>query len=310
MCKVHKLFLLLLLCSVITIPAQEFAPWIHHDFNNAMRVKEYVQSIRSTEKFVGLDGIELYKFFRNLYNEHSPLQFTPDDQPRIPRIIHQIWLGSPVPEVFQKYIKTWKENHPGWKYKLWTDADVKKLKLHNQELYDKATNYGEKSDILRYEILYRAGGVYVDMDFECLRSLDLFHYTYDFYVGIQPLDSFYLQLNNALIGSAPKHPILKQCIDGMKANEHIKSIPAKTGPIHLTKCFFELAGKGDRRDIALPALYFYPLTCFAKVCEREKWIKEGAYAVHHWARSWMPSQCRKEEFKVIKNDHQVQTWNG
>ena len=33
---------------------------------------------------------------------------------------------------------------------------------------------GEKSDIFRYEILYRFGGVYVDTDFECIKPFECF----------------------------------------------------------------------------------------------------------------------------------------
>ena len=65
-----------------------------------------------------------------------------------------------------------------------------------------------KSDIARYEIIYRYGGVYIDTDFECLRPLDFLHYIYDFYTGIQPLDSAYLQLGIGILAAAPAHPYL------------------------------------------------------------------------------------------------------
>jgi mannosyltransferase OCH1-like enzyme len=41
-----------------------------------------------------------------------------------------------------------------------------------QAAFDRASNFGEKSDIWRYEILFRLGGVYVDTDFECVRPFD------------------------------------------------------------------------------------------------------------------------------------------
>ena len=58
--------------------------------------------------------------------------------------------------------------HPDWEYKLWTDETVKEITLINQELFDKAKNYGEKSDILKWELVYRFGGVYIDTDMEAL----------------------------------------------------------------------------------------------------------------------------------------------
>lgn len=100
---------------------------------------------------------------------------------RIPRIVHQIWLGSPPPEKYREWMTTWM-NWQGWTYRLWTDEDVRCRELYNQELYDRADNYGEKSDILRLEILLEHGGMYVDVDFECIRpdTFDALHRTWDF----------------------------------------------------------------------------------------------------------------------------------
>ncbi len=116
---------------------------------------------------------------------------------------------------FQKNIKsletTWIKNHPDWEYKLWTEKEIDALSLKNREMYDYAVNYGEKSDIARYEILYRFGGVYVDTDFESYKPLDTLHQAYDFYIGIQPLDTGHVQLGIGIIGSRPGHPLLESC---------------------------------------------------------------------------------------------------
>lgn len=49
--------------------------------------------------------------------------------------------------------------------------DVKLLILKNQIAYSSAKNWGMKSDILRYEILQKFGGVYIDTDYECLLNV-------------------------------------------------------------------------------------------------------------------------------------------
>ena len=36
--------------------------------------------------------------------------------------------------------------------------------MPNKDLYHKASNFGMKADILRYEIVYREGGIYIDVD--------------------------------------------------------------------------------------------------------------------------------------------------
>src|SRR5579863_4079266 len=211
--------------------------WIQIPFDDAMRKTDFPQACASTEKFIGINGDELYAFFSRLYEEYNLSVVVPSAELKIPKIIHQIWLGSDVPESFEPLQQSWIENHLGrdWCYKLWTDADVAGMVLENQAFYDATDNYGVKSDILRWEIIYHYGGVYVDMDFESLRSLDIFHYTYDFYVGLQPLDTFFVQLGAALFGARPGHPILRHCIDTIKDDWHHKGAPTKTGPVHFTK---------------------------------------------------------------------------
>ena len=138
--------------------------------------------------------------------------------PRIPKIIHQIWIGPrPFPEKYKAWQKTW-QSLPGWTYKLWTDEEVESFPLINKELYLQEKNYGARADILRIEILYQEGGLYVDTDYECIKSeiFDELHELYDFYCGMSPLDGKAILINNALIGSIPGHSILKGYIDTLK----------------------------------------------------------------------------------------------
>ncbi len=287
-------------------------------FDDAMRMTRNYSSVvdvralfENTTRVIGIDGYKLYNFFYDLYEKNKPTNIVYSDTPKIPKIIHQIWLGSDVPQVLQEYMDSWIEYHlgPEWQYILWTDTEILQLQLYNQEFYDLTDNYGMKSDIARWEILYRYGGVYIDADFECLQPLDIFHHCYDFYVGLQPLDTSLLQLNNALVGARPGHPILIECIKKIKENSHRKGVPQKTGPVHLTRCFFTTADKCATIDIALPAFYFYPLGCLERYEDIISWKKQGAYGVHWWAKSWMPKRYRKARFRSIDNEETVQNWN-
>src|SRR3972149_8047931 len=194
------------------------SPWIYVDFDTSMRIDVYDQYVDQPriKKLFGVDGKELLAFFKDLYDRNSPLRIQPQEQPKIPKIIHQIWIGDKVPEEFKQFQESWRTFHPDWEYRLWTQKDLPELQLQNGDLIAQSRNPGEISDMMRYEILYRYGGVYVDMDCECLQSLDMLHHTYDFYIGIQPLDSELVQLGMGIIGSMPGHPLLQYCIDGVK----------------------------------------------------------------------------------------------
>lgn len=281
-------------------------------FDQAMRLDEFPQAIITTERVVGIDGHVLYTFFKELYERAINCITSPSQELKIPKIIHQIWLGSSVPEVFEPLMQSWIRHHLGreWRYKLWTDQDVENFGLYNKDFYDATDNYGVKSDILRFEIIYRYGGVYVDMDYECLAPLDVLHYSYDFYTALQPLDTLFVQLGAALFGARPGHPILKQCIVKIKDSWHEKGAPKKTGPIHFTKIFYAMAGKESNCDIAFPALYFYPLASRESCIDKKKWKEQGAFAVHWWAKSWMPQKYRSKAFRLIQNEDTVQNWNA
>ena len=92
----------------------------------------------------------------------------------VPRTIHQIWLGKdPLPEDFAAYVETWRRNHPHWEHRLWTEDNLP-AELRRPEVRERIRHPVERADILRLELLWRHGGVYVDVDFECRRPLDPF----------------------------------------------------------------------------------------------------------------------------------------
>lgn len=277
------------------------------DFDDAMHSANYPLVVTSpyTLDEIGISGIDMMTFFRTLYQKNKPDTIIRNSQLKIPKIIHQIWIGTKLPDEFKQYVESWRMYHPDWEYKLWTQDDIPHLTLRNRECIEQSRNPGEISDLLRYEILYQYGGVYLDVDFECLRSLDSLHYLYDFYIGIQPLDSDLVQLGIGIIGSIPGHPILNGCIEQIRLGWHNKYLEqkatARTGPILCTKVFYAMAGKHALCDIALPASYFYPLACKHYEMNRLAWVLNGAFAVHHWAKSWLYPSFRRPEFQGIKN---------
>lgn len=304
-------------CTHIFACTSDMFIWKHIDFDLAMQTSEYSKEILITKRIFGVDGTTMLAFYRHLYEKNNPerlieiyKQKQENPSLKIPKIIHQIWIGGPVPEAFHAYMQTWQDMHPEWDYKLWTDDTISSfMPLYNQSFYDETDSPGVKSDLLKWEIIYRYGGVYVDVDFECLRSLDMFHYLYDFYTALQPLDTQFLQLGAALFAAVPYHPILKECIESIKDDWHYKGAPTKSGPVHFTKAFYRTAGKTNMIDIAFPAFYFYPLGCRDDQLNYDEWIDNGAYAIHHWAKSWMPSHYRLSQFKKLGNEVTTQTWN-
>ena len=286
------------------------ASFMYHPFDTLMDVQAYPKIFLYTQHILHYDGRRFLQLTKDLYEKFNPAVLKPSAQLIIPKRIHQIWIGGPLPEVFREYISSWKEMHPDWEYTLWDNERVKELfPLYNQKYYDASEGMGVKSDLLKWEILYRFGGVYADVDFECLRPLDQLNYIYDFYTALQPFDAFFVQLGAALFAAHPGHPILKHCIETVKDDWHHQGAPKKTGPVHFSKSFIATAGQYGRKDIAFPAFYFYPQGSKERELKYNEWLNGGAYAIHHWAMSWMPKNYRRKKFQTFENERSSKVWN-
>jgi mannosyltransferase OCH1-like enzyme len=276
------------IACVIWSNLQHTASFHYVDFDISMKLPQH------TDKLTPGWGAPIMKVFKFMYELNNAKKVAYDPQLRIPRIIHQIWLGSPLPEQYHAWQATWKQYHPDWEYHLWTDADIEPLRAlgdffigDTYAYYQQATNYGERSDILKILLIHYYGGLYVDTDFECLRSCEILHHYYDMYIGIQPLDVAYVQLGYALFAAYPRHPFIKKVIDTLHTTRHYPEIVRKTGPLMITECFAQHAPSMSHRLVALPASYFYPRGYSDPIEPRSQWVQPESFAVHHWAGSWL-----------------------
>ncbi len=232
------------------------------------------------------------KINRALYNKFIVESPEFSEEPRIPKIIHHIWVGSPLPERQQQLRKTWVENHPDWEFMFWDDQAIAEFGLQNQEAYDLAINLSEKSDIARYEILNKFGGLYVDTDFECLKPFDIFHHYLDFYTGLQYESDF--RVFNGIIASIPGHPILKACINNIRSrptqDRNLWSTLHRTGPFYFGDQIKKFLASYPERVVAFPISYFYPIPFWVREQDWDNlvktWVLKDSFAIHHWHVSW------------------------
>jgi mannosyltransferase OCH1-like enzyme len=85
-------------------------------------------------------------------------------------IVHQTWKNDTVPDHWKPAQKAWKEfaKKHHWGYKLWTDEDNRQL-IENYfpgflDTYDQYPQPIMRADAIRPFILYKYGGLYVDLD--------------------------------------------------------------------------------------------------------------------------------------------------
>ncbi len=91
-----------------------------------------------------------------------------------PKIIHQTWRDA-HPPTDKGDPQSWRDHNPDWQYRLWTDADLAALVQadfpHLAGMYHAYPNPVQRADLGRYCVLAKHGGVYADIDTDCLAPL-------------------------------------------------------------------------------------------------------------------------------------------
>ena len=135
----------------------------------------------------------------------------------IPRIIHQTWKTEQIPyDIYdRRWVESWTTLHPGWLCVLWTDERLRAL---TRACYrDCEIMCGENvpgiylADFGRDMVLHRFGGLYVDLDYECLKNMEPLLSGHQFVTSYS--DDSRQELNNALIAAVPDHPLLSRYMD-------------------------------------------------------------------------------------------------
>ena len=226
-----------------------------------------------------------WKLLHDLYDKNYIAE--QDTTEKIRPKIHQIWLGGELPERFKKWCNTWREFHPHYEYQLWTDKDVDSINIERRDAFNSATNLGQKSDVLRYEILRQQGGIYVDTDFECIRPFDDLLFL-DFFTGIST--DAHAQMYIGILGSVPNHPVMNRCATNVKlySGNNGDKIMDATGPYYFSRCFFETVNKDTKGVVAFPMDFFYPFPGKERFTDKAyTYVRPVSYAIHHWKTSWL-----------------------
>ena len=225
----------------------------------------------------------------------------------IPKIIHQTWKTSEVPEEWRRCVQSWRDMHPDWDVRLWTDEDNRNFVATEYpeilEVYD-AYSYGiQRADAIRYLLLHHFGGVYVDLDLECIQPFDELLVDKQFFIGKEPQDhADYMEeqvmVCNACMGSVAGHPFLEALIQGMQQQPKILThddVLSSTGPIMVSRVYEQYTGEAIS---LLEDSAFYPLNSKDERLGlmlheqqghedvRAELIAQGSYAVHYWDNSW------------------------
>ena len=199
----------------------------------------------------------------------------------VPHVMHQFWEGEHGrPE---RLLYRCKAAHRGWQHIVWDNALIKQRfpsgenyvgmlptdgvngQLVNQDFYDRAVEKNLLSDIARYEVLMLYGGVYVDADSECLRSVDqLLHDRLAVAQGVGFLEKDWQYLDglvaSGVIATFPFSPLTITLIALLRDTNWGEPPWISAGPMHFTKTLKRFQHKGPAywEVLILDSILVYP----------------------------------------------------
>ena len=206
----------------------------------------------------------------------------------IPKIIHQTWKTNKIPDQWKDAVQTCKSVNTDFKYILWTDKTMDKfVKKYYPYFYKTYNSYKyniQRCDVFRYLVLYKYGGIYIDMDIICNKKLHkLLHYD----LVLAHSSNIETSFTNAFFMVIPNHPFFKYCIDHLSENinnyqyfgKHLH-VMYSTGPSFLTSMINDY---GKIKDSYILTKKEYAGNC--NVCN-ENICKGGTYFTPIHGNSW------------------------
>ena len=181
---------------------------------------------------------------------------------RIPQILHMVWVGdSEPPDTFQPYVDKWKQLMPHWNVRIWRNEDITEehFPANILEKINNSTKGAQKCDIMKYHIIEKYGGVYMDADVIPHRSLDPIIYDLNGAEVVLCHDNLvtWEYMAVGFFAAVPHHQLLKVACQILETAEiNTPDIHLKTGP-QVMGLAMSRANNNPTKFIVIPTEYFY-----------------------------------------------------
>ena len=198
-------------------------------------------------------------------------------------------------------------HHPGWEYRFYDDDDcrlfVKKYYPELFTLYESYPKQIQRSDIFRYLVVNRCGGMYADVDMEFFRPIDclLENRTCVFSIEAHLTSrrrkelgyAKPYQIGNCIFGAVAGHRFFVLIIDRLRqlADSPIATdadVEDTTGPRMLTRLFYQLNDAQKKDILILPQIQLLSPKSYPNIFP----FNTRMYARHHCSGTWKDRTVR------------------
>lgn len=206
----------------------------HIEHDDSMRTRNYKERDKGASQ--------------NRARAYLATKASPKREVLIPKVFHRVWLGSaPMPPELARFGDSWLEKHPGWRMRLWTDNDLIRLSLASKDPLVESERLTHMADVLHYEIIRHNGGVFLEIDFECIKNIEPLIYNIESFAAFE-IDG---RVSSAIFGAVSHHASI----------EYLLAAFSRGWPIASTSIGSELMTTSyiNRNDVRLlESMIFYP----------------------------------------------------
>lgn len=234
----------------------------------------------------------------------------------LPRIIHQTWKDAFPHAALGHCLDTFVFLNPEWERRFYTDADClawlgDRAPLFLQA-YQSCKTGIHRADFFRILVLYFEGGVYADLDFECLRPLDellarlpagkTVYLTRDHPIHERIHFGGRAMWMNDFMIAAPGDPlvgeILKWMLNSPPGSSSAANAVMETGPGVISSVIEMLGGPEMIPNLGIiPTPWVHPLPdmncgfpekpAYHHQIATRSWLEREVFAVHYWFHTWV-----------------------
>lgn len=247
------------------------------------------------------------------------------------KIIHQTWKTNQLPGLFKNWSESWKACLPDWEYRLHTDDDNRAyIAEHFPSLLDQYDHFGaeqdedayvdnaiRKVDMAKYAYLAVEGGLYVDMDMECLKDpTPIFEKMNNggashFFVREDDTKggNEFFAISNSMMGTDGPSKFFRRAVERLQGRSSSEGPVSDTGVMYLSELaatpggvYIDMWNANETETIVREGKSgvllghekqfngprYYDLLNKKKCAKREKCLAlyPDAYSVSHWTDVW------------------------